>query len=477
MSTPDFSRLVAQHRAYFSSSATRSAEWREAQLTALRAMMTDRAADFHAALWTDLRRNRTDADLTDVQYLVTEADHALAHLRQWMKPLPVSAPRGLQPARVQVRFDPLGVGLIIGTWNYPVMLTLSPLIAAITGGNAAVVKPSEMAPATADVIARFLPEYLDPGAFSVVLGARAETLALLEQQWDHICFTGGTAVARVVLTAAAKNLTPVVLELGGKSPTIVHSSADLRVAARRIAQGRWNNAGQTCTAPDYVLVFKDVAQPFLEHLKETILHFYGNEPQKSPDYGRIVNTRHFDRLTGLLASETIYHGGRHDRADRFLAPTVLVNVSPDAPVMQEEIFGPILPVLEVDNVQQVIDFVNARPSPLGLYVFTEDQHVAKQILDSTASGDAAVNDCSIQPLLPDLPFGGVGNSGMGKYHGEWGFRTWTNARGVLYRSTWTDPDLRYPPYRVGAVVESAGQNAARNAADAGSRQLTTRGRV
>jgi acyl-CoA reductase-like NAD-dependent aldehyde dehydrogenase len=285
------------------------------------------------------------------------------------------------------------------------MLTLSPLIAAIAGGNAAVVKPSEVAPATADAIARFLPEYLDQAAFSVILGAKPETTALLEQQWDHIFFTGGTAVAKVVMTAAAKNLTPVVLELGGKSPTIVHSSADLRVTARRITQGRWNNAGQTCTAPDYVLVFKDVAGLFLEHLKEAIVEFYGNDPQQSPDYGRIVSTRHFDRLTALLTSGTTYHGGEHDRADKFIAPTVLVNVSADSPVMQEEIFGPILPVLEVDDVRQVIDFINARPSPLGLYVFAEDQQVVQQILDSTASGDAGVNECTIQPLIPDLPFG------------------------------------------------------------------------
>jgi acyl-CoA reductase-like NAD-dependent aldehyde dehydrogenase len=233
MSTPDFSALLARLRAWFRTGATRSAAWREGQLTALRAMMTDRAEDFYAALWTDLRRNRTDADLTDVQYLATEADHALSHLQQWMKPLPFSTPRVLEPARAQVQFDPLGVGLIIGTWNYPLMLTLSPLIAAISGGNAAVVKPSELAPATAAVIARLLPEYLDRDAFSVVLGARPEITALLEQQWDHIFFTGGTAVARVVMTAAAKNLTPVVLELGGKSPTIVHSSADLRVGALR----------------------------------------------------------------------------------------------------------------------------------------------------------------------------------------------------------------------------------------------------
>src|SRR5438132_2148718 len=403
MSLPDFSTLVARHRTYFRTGATRSAEWREGQLTALRAMMTDRAEDFYAALWTDLRRNRTDADLTDVRFLATEADHALSHLREWMEPLSITTPPALGPARVQVQFDPLGVGLIIGTWNYPLMLTLSPLIAAIAGRNAAVVKPSEVAPATADVIARLLPEYLDQGAFSVVLGARPETTALLEQPWDHIFFTGGTAVARVVMAAAAKNLTPVVLELGGKSPTIVHSSADLRVAARRIAQGRWNNAGQTCTAPDYVLVFKDIAGPFLDHLKETMLQFYGGDSQKSPDYGRITNSRHFDRLTALLASGTVYHGGQHDRADKFIAPTVLVNVSPDSPVMQEEIFGPILPVLQVDSVQQVSDFVNARPSPLGLYIFAEDQHVVQQILDSTASGDAGVNECTIQPLIPDLP--------------------------------------------------------------------------
>jgi aldehyde dehydrogenase (NAD+) len=307
----------------------------------------------------------------------------------------------LEPANIKVQFDPLGVGLIIGTWNYPLMLTLSPLIAAIAGGNVAVLKPSEVAPASADAIARLVPDYLDRDAFSVVLGAVPETTALLEQQWDHIFFTGGTPVAKVVMTAAAKKLTPVVLELGGKSPTIVHSSADLRVAARRIAQGRWDNAGQTCTAPDYVLVLKDVAKHFLEQLKESILHFYGDDPQKSPDYGRIVTTRHFDRLTALLASGTVYHGGRHDRADKYIEPTVLVNVPPDSPAMQEEIFGPILPVLEVYNVEQAIDFVNARPSPLGLYIFAEDERVVEQILGSTSSGDAGVNECTIQPLVPE----------------------------------------------------------------------------
>src|SRR5258706_439789 len=448
----DCRALICRHRNYFRSGATRSAEWRASQLAALKAMIENHAEDFYASLWTDLRRNRIDADLTDVKYFIGEVDHALAHLRDWMKPAPISTPPMLAPSDAQVRFDPLGWAFIIGTWTYRVMWTLSPLVAAICGGSAVVVRPSEMAAATADVIARLVPEYLDRDAFSVVLGAAPETTALLEQPWDHIFFTGGTTVAKIVMTAAAKNLTPVVLELGGKSPTIVHSSADLRVAARRITQGRWNNAGQTCTAPDYVLVFKDVAAPFLQQLKETMVQFYGRDAQKSPDYGRIISEHHFDRLTSLLTSGTVYHGGQHDRADKFIAPTVLVNVSPDSPVMQDEIFGPILPVLEVDSVEQVINFVNARPSPLGLYLFAEDQRVTEQILSKTTSGDAVVNDCTIHPLIPDFPFGGVGNSGMGKYHGEWGFRAYTNARGVLNHSTKMDPDVRYPPYKVSGDV-------------------------
>src|SRR6266496_1248659 len=336
-SAVDFGKLAADHRAYFHSGATRAAEWRESQLIALRSMMKDHAEDFYAALWCDLRRNRIEADLIDVKYMTSEIDHVIAHFRRWMKPVPISTPLQLAPSRAQVQFDPLGVGLIIGTWNYPLMLTLSPLVAAIAAGNCAVIKPSEVSAATAEAVARFIPQYLDRKAFSVVLGAVPETTALLEQQWDHIFFTGGTTVAKIVMTAAAKNLTPVVLELGGKNPAIVHSSADLRVAARRIAQGRWNNAGQTCTAPDYVLLFKDVARSFLEHLKESILHFYGDEPQKSPDYGRIVSTRQFDRLTALLASGTAYHGGQHDRADKFIAPTVLVNVTPNSNSWRDEL--------------------------------------------------------------------------------------------------------------------------------------------
>ena len=261
-----------------------------------------------------------------------------------------------------------------------------------------------------------------------------------------IFFTGSPPVGKIVHQAAAKNLTPCVLELGGKNPTIVHSSADLKVAARRIAYGRYSNSGHICTAPDHVLVWPEVKDELLRHLTEAIRDFYGDDPQKSPDYGRVINRRNFDRLVKLLDSGKAIVGGRSDAADLYIAPTVLVDVSPDSPIMQDEVFGPILPVLEIDSVEKVIDWVNSRPSPLGLYVFAEDQDVVERILDATRSGDAEVNDCAIHPLVPELPFGGVGNSGMGKYHGRWGFEAFTNARGVLYHSAQIDPGVRYPPY-------------------------------
>jgi acyl-CoA reductase-like NAD-dependent aldehyde dehydrogenase len=446
MSIPDFGPILVRHRKYFLSGKTRPVAWREAQLVALERMMTERADDFAKALWTDLRKNRIDAEITDIKFVANDAAYSRKHLRRWLNPQKVGTPMMLAPAHTRVRFDPLGVGLIIGAWNYPLMLTLSPLVAAIAGGNAAVIKPSEVSPATADALAKFVPEYLDKEAFTVVQGAVPETTALLEQRWDHIFFTGGPPIGKIVMAAAAKHLTPVVLELGGKSPTIVHSSANLKVTARRIAHGRWANAGQTCTAPDYLLVFKDVMTSFLEELKNTVIGFYGPNAQLSPDYGRIVNTHHFDRLLPLLRCGKLYQGGRVDREERFIEPTILLNPGLDSPVMQEEIFGPILPVLEVESAEHVISFINERPQPLGLYVFAEDRAIADQILDGTGSGDAAVNDCTLQPIIPELPFGGVGNSGMGKYHGEWGFRAYTNARGVLYHSTKVDLAVRYPPY-------------------------------
>jgi aldehyde dehydrogenase (NAD+) len=446
MAKLDYSTLVARQRDYFLAGNTRPVSWRKAQLEALKAMFTEHHDELCDALWKDLRRNVTDADLMDVAYNVKEADYALKHLDTWMKPEHVHTPLVFEPGHVRIRRDPLGVTLIIGAWNEPFMLLFAPLVAALAGGNTAVLKPSEIAAACSAIAARLVPQYFDARAVMVVEGAVPETTALLAQKWDFIFFTGSPPVGKIVHQAAAKNLTPCVLELGGKNPTIVHSSANLKVAARRIAYGRYLNSGHICTAPDHVLVWPEVKDDFIRHLTETIREFYGEDPKRSPDYGRVINRKNFDRLVALLGSGKVAVGGQSDPDDLYIAPTVLVDVSPDSPIMQEEVFGPILPILEIDSVEAVIDWVNRRPRPLGLYVFAEDAGVAERILDATESGDAAINDCTIHPLVPELPFGGVGNSGMGKYHGRWGFEAFTNARGAMYHSARIDPGVRYPPY-------------------------------
>jgi len=446
MANPDYSALVASQREYFLSGSTRPAGWRKAQLEAVKALFTENHDELCAALWKDLRRNVTDADLMDVEYNVKEADYALKHLDAWMEPQRVHTPLVFEPGHIRVRRDPLGVTLIIGAWNEPFMLLFAPLVAAVAGGNTAVLKPSELAVACSAAAARLVPRYFDRRAVAVVEGGIPETTALLAQKWDFIFFTGSPAVGKIVHEAAAQHLTPCVLELGGKNPTIVHSSANLKVAARRIAYGRYLNSGHICTAPDHVLVWPEVKDEFVRHLAQTIREFYGDDPKLSPDYGRVINRGNFDRLVGLLGSGKVAVGGQTDAGERYIAPTVLVDVSPDSPIMQDEVFGPILPVLEIESVEAVIAWVNSRPRPLGLYVFADDLDVAERILDLTGSGDAAINDCTIHPLVPELPFGGVGNSGMGKYHGRWGFEAFTNARGVMYHSAKIDPGVRYPPY-------------------------------
>jgi aldehyde dehydrogenase (NAD+) len=446
MPNTDYSVLVDRQREYFLSGCTRPVSWRKAQLEALKAMFTENHDEVCQALWKDLRRNAVDADLMDVTYNVKETDYALKHLDAWMAPERIHTPLVFEPGHVRVRHDPLGVTLIIGAWNEPFMLLFAPLVAAFAGGNTAVLKPSELAVACSAAAARLVPEYFDSRAVAVVEGAVPETTALLGQKWDFIFFTGSPPIGKIVYQAAAKNLTPCVLELGGKNPTIVHSTANLEVAAHRIAYGRYLNSGHICTAPDHVLVWPEVKDAFVRHLAETIRKFYGDNPKLSPDYGRVINRRNFDRLVGLLGSGKAVVGGQTDANELYIAPTVLVDVSPDSPIMQEEVFGPILPVLEIDSVEAVIQWVNRRPRPLGLYVFAEDLGVAERILDATESGDAVINDCTIHPLVPELPFGGVGNSGMGKYHGRWGFEAFTNARGVLYHGAKIDPGVRYPPY-------------------------------
>ena len=446
MPKPNYAPLVARQREYFLSGATRPISWRKGQLETLKKMLAENHDELCDALWKDLRRNVFDADLMDVASSEKEADHALKHLDAWMAPERVHTPLVLEPGHVRVRRDPFGVALIIGAWNEPFMLLFHPLAAALAAGNTAVLKPSEIAVACSAAAAKLTSKYFDSRAVVVVEGAVPETSALLEEKWDFIFFTGSPQVGKIIHQAAAKNLTPCVLELGGKNPTIVHSSANLKAAANRIAYGRYLNSGHICTAPDHVLVWPDVKDAFLRHLAETIREFYGDDPKSSPDYGRVINARNFDRLVRLMGSGKAVVGGQSDAAERYIAPTVLVDVSVDSPIMQEEVFGPILPVLEISSVEAVVQWVNSRPTPLGLYVFAQDASVAERILGATRSGDAVVNDCALHPLIQELPFGGVGNSGMGKYHGRWGFEAFTNARGVLYHSASIDPAVRYPPY-------------------------------
>jgi len=443
----DNDRLVTGLRDRFRERDPGDFDWRRRQLGALIRMIDENVEIWSQALHDDLRKSKLEAFLSEVGFVRSEADYALKQFERWARPRATSTPLHVQPGKSRVVWEPLGVGLILGAWNYPLQLTLAPLVACIAAGNSAVLKPSEMAPATSRAIAELVPKYLDPESFAVVEGGVSVATDLLEQRFDKIFFTGNSAVARIVMTAAAKHLTPVILELGGKSPCIVDSSARANVAARRIVFGKFTNAGQTCVAPDYVLVVESFERDFLEALKRAIETFYGPDPQTSPNYARIVNARHFERLRGLLTDGEVVVGGTHDADDRYIAPTVLRDVSPEARVMTEEVFGPILPVLTVRDIDTAIAFVNAREKPLSLYLFAEDRRVARDVTQRTSSGGMCVNEALMHLTVHDLPFGGVGESGMGKYHGEWGFREFSNAKAVLEHGTLIDPGVRYPPYK------------------------------
>jgi len=438
--------LVASLRAEFDRGRTRSLEWRLDQLEGIRRFLKDREEAILEALASDLGKPRLEAHSTEVSYTLNEITEAKRLLKKWMAPEKVSSPLMVQPAKSYIHKDPLGVVLIIAPWNYPLGLVLGPLIGAIAAGNSVIIKPSEVAPKTSAVLAQYLGEYVDPACVAVVEGAVPETTELLAERFDHIFYTGNGAVGRIVMAAAAKHLTPVTLELGGKSPTIIDRSANLDVAAKRVAWGKFSNAGQTCVAPDYVLCHRDVYEGFLDRLADTIRNFYGADPQKSPDYGRVVNTRHVKRLVALLGSGKIVAGGQVDESDRYMAPTVLRDVSPDSPVMQDEIFGPILPVLPVESIDAAVTFVNRRDKPLALYVYAEDADVANDVILRTTSGGAAVNHAWMHLANHDLPFGGVGESGMGNYHGRASFDCFTHRRSVLVKPTSLDAPVLYPPY-------------------------------
>ncbi|MGW7821067.1 aldehyde dehydrogenase family protein [Streptomyces puniciscabiei] len=424
--------LVARLRATFATGRTKPVEWRTGQLRRLRTMLTERGADLAAALHADLGKSRTEAYRTEIDFTIREIDHTLDHLQEWLRPEPAPVPAHLgADATAWTQYDPLGVVLVIAPWNYPAQLLLAPMVGALASGNAVVAKPSELAPATSAALAELIPAYLDTAAVAVVEGGVPETTALLAERFDHIFYTGNATVGRIVMRAAAEHLTPVTLELGGKSPVFVDRDADLDVVADRLARGKFLNAGQTCVAPDYVLADPETAAALETALVRAVDTLFGADPAQSPEYGRIINERHFDRLSGLLGSGRVAVGGHSDRDAKYIAPTVLANVDPKSPVMQEEIFGPILPIVTVSGLDEAIDFINDRDKPLALYVFSESERTRARIAAETSSGGLGHGLPLAHLTVSDLPFGGVGESGMGSYHGRWSIETFSHRKAVL----------------------------------------------
>jgi aldehyde dehydrogenase (NAD+) len=437
---------VARLRAAFAAGTTRPLAWRRGQLAALDRLIGENMSELTAALHADLGKSGAEAWIGEFGLTLGEIANAQRQLRRWTAPERVRQPLAAWPGSSAIVREPYGVALVISPWNYPLSLCLTPLTGALAAGNCVLIKPSEIAPHTSAALARLVPRYLDRACVAVVEGGVETAQALLEQHFDYIFFTGSTAVGRIVAEAAAKQLTPVTLELGGKSPAIVAADANLDLAARQIAFGKFLNAGQTCIAPDYVLVDRARYEELLAALAVTIRSFYGSNPKLSGDYGRIIDERHFDRLERLLEGATIAFGGARDRAARYFGPTVLREVAPDAAVMADEIFGPILPVIAVDGIAEALAFVNARPKPLALYVFSSDRALADRVIDGTAAGGSAVNCTLLQYANQRLPFGGVGASGMGAYHGRFGFETFSHRRAVLRKAGWLDLDVAYPPF-------------------------------
>lgn len=438
--------IVAAQRAFFATEKTHTAAWRRHALKALRSAVAAREEDLCAALQADLRKSAFEGYMCEVGLVYSEIDYMLKNLTRLMRPRRVKTPPAQFSAQSFIVPEPLGVSLIMSPWNYPVLLSLDPLVGAIAAGCCAVVKPSAYAPATGRVLKELLESCFAPEYIAVVEGGRAENEALLEQKFDSIFFTGSVAVGRLVMEKAARRLTPVTLELGGKSPCIIDETADLALAARRLVFGKYLNAGQTCVAPDYVLVHTSVHDALLELVEQEIARQFGRQPLENPDYGRIVNERHYLRLTGLLKSGRVVCGGAARAETLQIAPTVLADVSPDSPVMQEEIFGPILPVLSYRTLDEAIRFVNARPKPLALYLFTTDKAAERRVLRGCSFGGGCVNDTVIHLATSEMGFGGVGESGMGSYHGRRSFDTFTHEKSIVRKANWIDLGIRYQPY-------------------------------
>ncbi len=440
--------LIQRQRDFFATGATKSVKFRKEQLAKLKNLISTHERDFIDALHKDLRKHEFEAYATEIGFILIELRKAINNVDKWAKTRTVPTPLFHFNGNSYVQPEPYGVTLIISPWNYPFQLLFAPLVGAISAGNTAVIKPSEFAPATSAIIAKVISENFAPEFIACVEGGIPESQALLEEKFDYIFFTGGTNVGRIVYQAAAKHLTPVTLELGGKSPCIVDRDTNIALTAKRIVWGKFVNAGQTCIAPDYILVDKSVKEQLVAKIIEYIKKAYGDDAQRSEHYPRVINQQHHSRLTSYFEEGDILYGGKADADDNYIEPTLLENVKLDSKVMTDEIFGPILPIIEYDNLKDAIEFINKRAKPLALYIFSKDEKKIQKVLAETSAGGVTVNDTLLHIVNPHLPFGGVGDSGIGAYHGQLSFDVFSHMKSVLRRTFLVDDPVRYAPYKL-----------------------------
>ena len=437
---------LTQVQTYYASGVTQSLAWRKQQLNTLKKALIQYEEKINEALYTDLKKNREEVWITELGYTIAEINFALKNLHRWMGRERVATNLFNFPSKSYILPEPLGVVLIIGPWNYPLQLVLAPLVGAIAAGNCAVLKPSEVAPATSAVLQELIEAFFDPAYISVVQGDGATVIPLMMNsfRFDHVFYTGSTAVGKIIYEMAAKKLIPVTLELGGKSPCIIEKDADIKVAAKRIALIKFSNAGQMCVAPDYLLVHADIREAFLSELKKRIEEYYVTDDYHS---GKLVNEKAFDRLAGYLAQGEVIYGGKANRDTLSMEPTLLQNISADAPMLKEEIFGPLLPVLTWQQDDEVYRIIAQNNNPLALYVFTESSARADKWTRTIPFGGGCINHVSLHLTNYHLPFGGRGNSGLGAYHGKFSFDTFSHKKGILNSPTWFDPAIKYPPFK------------------------------
>lgn len=447
MTEKEINDIVVKQRKYFQTGATLSVNARISGLRRLYAAVSQNEEKIHEALRKDLGKSGFESYMCETGLVLEEISYMLKHIRGFSRKKRVHTPLSQFHSRSYKKPSPYGVTLIMSPWNYPFMLTLSPLVDALAAGNTAVVKPSAYSPHTSNVIQNILSKCFEPQYVAVVTGGRAENTCLLREHFDYIFFTGSQSVGKEVMRNAAEHLTPVTLELGGKSPCIVDQTADIKLAAKRIVFGKYLNCGQTCVAPDYVYCHRSVKDRLIKEVQAQIQKQYGKEPLQNPDYGKIINEKHFDRILGLIDEKKIVQGGKADRKTLQIEPTVLDNVSFSDAVMQEEIFGPLMPVLTYDSLEDVIRTINASPHPLALYFFTSDKSAAKEVTSRCGFGGGCINDTIIHLATTEMGFGGFGESGMGAYHGKTGFDTFTHYKSIVDKKTWLDLPMRYQPYQ------------------------------